>query len=129
MTTQLDSNTSMSTSELLAKGGQTYAPGDDGRLSLVHNPTEPVTMPLDTPILPRACQFQTRTWEGKRCVGGQTLGGRWVISDWMSGILHMWGTDYEEFETGPGLFPVGVIEDVKGTMHSISVDRIRMKKP
>ena len=75
--------------------------------------------------LPRACQFQTRTWTITKSKFSTKSG--YVIGDWQPGMLHMWGTDYEEFETGPGPFPIGVIEDRTGTVHSISVDRIRMK--
>lgn len=31
--------------------------------------------------------------------------------EWMPGTLRAWGTDHEEFETGPGNFPVAVVED------------------
>jgi hypothetical protein len=114
--------------ELLAKGGQPNIL--EGRtLTLT---TEPVTMALDTPIialdtptLPRPCWFQTRTWKGRQA----DVAGKWVIGDWEQGTLHMWGTDHEEFEMGPGMYPVGVIEDGVGFVHSISVDRIRLVKP
>jgi len=44
---------------------------------------------------------------------------------WRSGILRAWSTDHEEFESGPGLFPVGVVEDnERGTCHSIYVTKI-----
>ncbi len=99
-----------------------YPPGADRHLHLVHQPpSEWMGTPINTvgvpsPTLPRACWFQTRTWKDHR----------WVIGDWEQGTLHMWGTDYEEFETGPGMYPVGVIEDKTGFVHSISVDRIRV---
>ncbi len=55
--------------------------------------------------LPRACWFK-------------------IDKDWFGGTLHAWGQDYEEFVSGPGMFPVGVIEDEAGKVHSIHVDSI-----
>lgn len=47
------------------------------------------------------------------------------IHEWRRGILRMWSVDYEEFESGPGNYPVGVIEDCKtGDVRSIHVDRL-----
>ncbi len=44
---------------------------------------------------------------------------------WRGGQLRAWSTDHEESEAGPGLFPVGVVEDDEhGTCHSIYVTRI-----
>jgi len=44
---------------------------------------------------------------------------------WRKGTLLSWSTDHEEYESGPGLFPVGVIEDsVTHTCHSIYVNAI-----
>jgi len=155
MRVEIDGNTPMSAAELMAKGGQTnmlegrrltlkentqmtdtYEPGDDGRLSLVHQPpcewmrppgsTLEVPVPLHEPnvpdpppipTLPRPCWFQPRTWE-------QT---HWVIGEWESGTLHAWGTDFEEFEAGPALFPIGVVADERGAVHSVCVDRIRLE--
>ena len=79
-------------------------------MTLTHNPNEPFEMPLDIPT--RACEFK-RKWEG----------------DWEPGKWHAWGTDYEEFETGPGMYPVGIIEDSTGCIHSIYAELIRMEKP
>jgi hypothetical protein len=31
--------------------------------------------------------------------------------DWMTGFFLQWSQDHEEFETGPGNFPVAIIED------------------
>ena len=44
---------------------------------------------------------------------------------WRLGTLRSWGEDYDEFESGPGMFPVGVIEDdVSGLCSSVYVSRI-----
>ena len=132
--TKLDGNTPMSAAELMAEGGQTnmlegrpltieewkqlvqYQLGDDGRLSLVLDPTKPFNMPLDTPVLlTRACEFKRRWWDNG-----------WKIGDWEPGKWHAWSTDHEEFESGPGLFPIGVVEDSTGCIHSVYVELIRM---
>ena len=45
--------------------------------------------------------------------------------EWRGVYLRAWSTDHEEFESGPGPFPVGVVEDEKtGQCHSIYVTRI-----
>lgn len=44
---------------------------------------------------------------------------------WQLGYLRQWSTDFIEFENGPGLYPVGVIEDDKTKCcHSIIVEDI-----
>jgi len=46
-------------------------------------------------------------------------------SDWKAGKLRAWSTDYEEFESGPGLYPVAVVEDDEtGRCSSIDVTRV-----
>jgi len=34
-----------------------------------------------------------------------------IGSEWETGFFHKWGTNYEEFESGPGHFPVAIVED------------------
>lgn len=48
--------------------------------------------------------------------------------EWKKGIFHGWSTDYEEFTTGPGLFPVAIIEDEEGGVHSVYAEFVRFKK-
>ena len=36
---------------------------------------------------------------------------------WGLGEFHQWGSDYEEFETGPGNYTVGIVEDSDGKIH------------
>lgn len=38
----------------------------------------------------------------------------------IDGYFHAWGIDYEEFESGPGQFTVGIVEDEQGNVHHIS---------
>ena len=44
---------------------------------------------------------------------------------WRAGTLRAWSTDFVELESGPALFPVGVIEDDKtGLCQSVYVAHI-----
>ncbi len=46
-------------------------------------------------------------------------------SGWTTGILRAWSTDFDEYESGPGLFPVAVIEDAStGMCSSIYVTQV-----
>ena len=36
--------------------------------------------------------------------------------NWKEGYFHEWGSDYEEFETGPGNFSVAIVEDEDGNV-------------
>lgn len=46
-------------------------------------------------------------------------------TDWAAGRLLAWSTDHEEYESGPGHFPVGVVEMVSdGSVQSVPVVRI-----
>ena len=48
-----------------------------------------------------------------------------TLSNWKTGKLRAWSTDHEEYESGPGLIPVGVVEDDRtGLCHSVFVERI-----
>ncbi len=48
-----------------------------------------------------------------------------AMGRWEGGALRAWSTDYEEFEAGPGLYPVGVVEsDSSGLCHSVPVHSI-----
>lgn len=37
--------------------------------------------------------------------------GKWGWTPWRGGRLRLWSTDHQEYENGPGPFPVAVIED------------------
>ena len=41
------------------------------------------------------------------------------------GKFHAWGMDYEEFETGPGMFSVAIVEKDNGEVLSVPVELIR----
>jgi len=44
---------------------------------------------------------------------------------WTGGMLRAWSTDYQEFENGPGMYPVGVVEDDNtGCCFSVHVEDI-----
>lgn len=45
------------------------------------------------------------------------------------GIFHGFGTNFEEFESGPGLFPIAIIEFPGGDVRSIDIDCIRFANP
>ena len=53
-------------------------------------------------------------------------GSSHTAGKWRVGRLRAWSTDHQEFvDSGPGMFPVGVIEDDEtGLCHSIYVERI-----
>jgi len=35
------------------------------------------------------------------------------------GVFHQWGCGYEEFESGPGNYTVGIVELTDGTVESV----------
>jgi hypothetical protein len=92
-------------------------------MTLMPNPNEPFEFPFSLPsrpslpTLPRRCEFKRRVLENNRV---------WKILDWEPGILHTWSIDHEEFETGPGMYPVGIVEDSTGCIHSVYAEHVRM---
>ncbi len=48
----------------------------------------------------RKCKGRTRV----------NVNGRWEMQEFEKGYFHGWGTDYEEFESGPGNFSVAIVE-------------------
>lgn len=48
--------------------------------------------------------------------------------EWKPCVFHAWSTDYEEFESGPGLFPTAIVEDETGCIHSVYVENVRFPK-
>lgn len=68
-------------------------------------------MSTEAKTLPRPCWFNNGTTSAPV---------------WTPATLHAWGTDYEEFESGPGLQPIGIVEDASGRIHSIYVTRISL---
>jgi hypothetical protein len=36
---------------------------------------------------------------------------------WREGSFHQWGLDYEEFESGPGIFSVAIVECEDGKVY------------
>lgn len=44
---------------------------------------------------------------------------------WMHGKIRAWSTDHDEYESGPGHFPVAVVECCEtGMVHSVHVGNI-----
>ena len=43
------------------------------------------------------------------------------------GKFHQWGTDFEEFDTGPGNYTVAIIELSDGNIETFTPDMIRFK--
>lgn len=55
-------------------------------------------------------------WEGNKKVGNKDL---------REGRFHQWGSEYEEFESGPGNYTVAVIEFADGTIGTVMPENIR----
>ena len=72
----------------------------------------------------RPCEFfvPDRSGLGMSVVSGKREG------EWKPGRFHGWSTDYEEFEAGPGPFPVGIVEDEEGAVHSVYAGNVRFPK-
>lgn len=55
----------------------------------------------------------------------KVIGPEVAPNTWRSGTLRAWSTDHEEYDEGPGLIPVAVIEDDKTAMcHSVYVGNV-----
>jgi hypothetical protein len=58
---------------------------------------------------PRTCWFKPpRKWQVTAPISGA---GKWIQGEWTRGIFHSFMQDYEEFESGPGLYPAAVVEN------------------
>ena len=58
----------------------------------------------------RACWYRLR----------RKINGKWEILPHEGGRLHIFTTDHIEYESGPGPYPVAVIEDDEtGTVHVV----------
>lgn len=71
----------------------------------------------------RKCKFNTP--EYKRVynnAGGYSHTD--VIDHWREGVFHQWGSDYEEFETGPGNHTIGIVETGDGAVHMANPENI-----
>lgn len=56
--------------------------------------------------------------------------GRYVFADSHQAVFHDFGVDYEEFETGPGNFSCGIIEDDAGRVQCLHFNYFRfLDKP
>ena len=45
------------------------------------------------------------------------------------GLFHKFGTDYEEFESGPGNYSTAIVEMPDGSVRNVSIDLIIFNKP
>ncbi|MEV9060044.1 hypothetical protein AB0118_07380 [Klebsiella quasipneumoniae] len=59
-----------------------------------------------------------RKVECKRITYEYHEGKRNEVVTTREGLFHQWGTDYEEFETGPGNMTVAVVEFPDGTVET-----------
>jgi hypothetical protein len=72
----------------------------------------------------RKCKFNfpeyKRVYEEKEMSGvvRKVYSHTETIDHWQEGFFHQWGIDYEEFETGPGNFTVGIVETSDGKIHT-----------
>ncbi len=62
------------------------------------------------------CVRNRYEWEG---------GNRKTITETFSGLFHQWGCDYEEFETGPGNYSVGIVELEDGSVQRLLPENIK----
>jgi len=75
-------------------------------LDPMYQPGADRRLTLKTPVLPRECWFK-------------------VANEWFTGMLHVFGFD----STDLGSYPIGVVEDETGFIHSLPVAEIRLCKP
>ncbi len=47
-----------------------------------------------------------------------------VGKEWFPATWHAWAQDHTDYDVGPGPFPVGIIEDESGHMHSVPLENI-----
>lgn len=43
----------------------------------------------------------------------------------VKGVFHQWGSDYEEYETGPGNYSVGIVELEDGSVQRFIPENIK----
>ena len=51
--------------------------------------------------------------------------GKWVITEPSEGMFHQWGSEYEEFENGPGNYTVGIVETPDGKIITVIPEDMR----
>ena len=69
----------------------------------------------------RKVRVQKRVWKD--------LGASSEIVDDGFGIFHKWATNYREFENGPGLYPIAIIERDDGSIKLVSAELIEFVEP
>lgn len=64
----------------------------------------------------RPVMTMTPIWEGNKKVGHKDL---------LEARFHQWGSEYEEFESGPGNYTVAVVEFADGSVGTVMPEHIR----
>ena len=55
--------------------------------------------------------------------------GKWYMTDKGEAIFHAFGTNYEEFEGGPGNFSTAIVEYADGLVDNVPVEHVRFLTP
>lgn len=57
----------------------------------------------------------------RKCVASVYQNGAWVC---VNGLFHQWGSDFEEFESGPANYTVAIIELDDGSVVTAQPDKV-----
>ena len=50
-------------------------------------------------------------------------------NEWIEGVFHGWSQNHEEFESGPGNFPVAIVEIASGKVHLCHAESVQFLDP
>ena len=50
---------------------------------------------------------------------------KWKLEEKGEAIFHVFGTNYEQFENGAGIFSTAIVEWPDGTMSNVPVEHVR----
>lgn len=59
----------------------------------------------------------------------EKIDGKWQRVFESEAVFHQFSTDHEEFEMGPGPYPVAIVEFPDGSLASRPVELIRFNEP
>ena len=88
--------------------------------------------PTSTRHCPLAGTFPLNRKETMRAVTvfkREQVDGKWQNVKESDAIFHCFSTDHEEYQEGPGPFPVAVVEFPDGSLASRHVDLVRFTEP